>query len=291
MPNKVNDLTGRRFGKLFVVKRAESNTSGRISYLCRCDCGKEKVITSVVLVQGKARSCGCIRFKDLTGKKFGRLTVLSQAETHREPSGKAVVMWNVRCDCGKKFVVSGGSLRNGNTQSCGCLNREIVKAVNTTHGKSYYRLYRIWSGMKQRCHNPNCHNYNDYGGRGITVCTEWKDNFQAFYDWAMANGYNPNAKRGECTIDRINNNDGYKPSNCRWGGMDIQEQSCNKRKSQRTAFNNGKEKLEINGVKKFLYEWCKYYGLSISTVRIRLRNGWDKITAITTPTRLKKKAN
>ena len=129
--------------------------------------------------------------------------------------------WQCLCDCGKLRTAAGYLLVQGHTKSCGCLLKEN-KGVPPTHGKSHTRLHVTWHGMKQRCSNPLDKNYNRYGGRGITVCDEWKNDFQAFYDWAMANGYDENAPRGQCTIDRIDNDKGYSPDNCRWVDMKTQ---------------------------------------------------------------------
>ena len=156
--------------------------------------------------------------KDLTGQRFGRLVVLERAENnmHRK------TQWKCRCDCGNERVIEGNSLRRGVTKSCGCLHIEVFSAFNTTHGKEQSRLYSVWKGMKNRCSNPNHCAYKRYGGRGITICEEWLHDFQAFYDWASANGYDENAPRGQCTIDRIDNDKGYSPDNCRWVDMKIQ---------------------------------------------------------------------
>lgn len=164
---------------------------------------------------------------DLTGQKYGRLTVVERA-------GKTVhgehAKWICQCECGSVTTVIGKNLRIGTTTSCGCVHKEHMSQVgraNRTHGKSRTRLYKVWCGMTGRCYDPSKPYYKWYGGRGIKVCDEWRNDFQSFYDWAMANGYDPNALHGECTIDRIDSDGNYEPSNCRWVSM--AEQSRNKR--------------------------------------------------------------
>lgn len=165
---------------------------------------------------------------DLTGQRFGQLTVLERAENgnHKQPR------WKCRCDCGKETIVFGHLLRNGNTKSCGCFSRELhgtlMKRSNLRHGDcsgAETRLYRIWGGMKNRCYNSHQINYKHYGGRGIAVCEEWLHDFTAFRDWAMSHGY-----RDDLTIDRIDNDKGYSPDNCRWVTMSEQRKNQRPRK-------------------------------------------------------------
>ena len=157
------------------------------------------------------------KFIDLTGQKFGRLTVLGRV--WRLNATK--VYWLCQCDCGKLHVVRGVELTKGVIQSCGCLARELSAKRLTKHGMYGSRIYVIWDAMKQRCQNPNHIHFDNYGGRGIVVCDEWLQ-FEPFCEWAMNNGYSD-----ELTIDRINPYGIYEPTNCRW--LTLAEQAKNKR--------------------------------------------------------------
>jgi len=148
---------------------------------------------------------------NLIGQRFGRLIVLRD-------TGKRCwryVVWLCKCDCGRLTEVLNNNLRTGCTKSCGCLQKEIVKKINTIHGDTKegkaVRLYRIWRSMKSRCYNPNHNSYKYYGGKGIKICDGWKNDYLAFKSWALANGY-----KDDLTIDRINPDGNYCPKNCRW---------------------------------------------------------------------------
>lgn len=265
--------SGTRFGLLTVLGRDPTEHK---YWICRCDCGKFHRAIKYDIQRGFTKSCGCMfrlccserRFKDHTGERFGRLTVTSLAG--RENSK---IYWTCKCDCGNIVTEYAGDLVSGDIKSCGCWKSDLTTTRNWRHGISDVRLYSVWGSMKDRCLNPNCLGYSYYGGRGIEVCDKWRDDFKAFYDWAMDNGYQEGL-----TIDRIDNDGNYCPENCRW--VTALENSHNSRACKNVTY---------NGETKCCREWDRTMGLYRGTVSRRLREGHTVEDAINTPQKHKVK--
>ena len=197
------------------------------------------------------------KFIDLTGQRFGRLTVVERAKSYVDANGRTKdAQWICKCDCGNiTHPIRNCQLRSGNTKSCGCLSSRLsISKINTTHGMSKTRLYRIWKAMKDRCYRSNNSQYKYYGGRGIVVCDEWLRDFQTFHDWAMANGYEEHL-----TIDRKNNNGNYEPDNCRWITNALQQSN-----------KNNCQMLNHNGKTQTLTEWARELGINRGTLWSRI---------------------
>lgn len=239
-----------KIGQLTVINEIIRNK--RKYFVCKCDCGNEKVIRKDSVVSGSTLSCGCLNKKkvsekntiDLTGKRFGRLTILRKSEDSRKSS----IYWKCKCDCGAIKDIDGSHLRRGYTNSCGCIRKE-----GNHNYEKHKRLYGIWSHIKTRCTNKKYDKYKYYGGKGVSVCSEW-DNFDNFKNWALDNGYSE-----ELTIDRINVNGNYEPSNCRW--VDIKTQ-CRNRTSNLLVEYKGKEitLVELSEITGLSYRllWDRY---------------------------------
>lgn len=196
-------------------------------------------------------------FENYTGMRFGRLLVIGNPNYNKHGN----IVWECVCDCGNKCVVLSSSLKSGRTRSCGCLKMELDRQRKTRfkHGLFGTRIYRVWGGIVSRCCNPNNPEYKYYGGRGITLCKEWKESPEAFAKWAYANGYSENL-----SIDRIDVNGNYEPSNCRW--TDNITQANNKRTN---VF------IEFNGERHTIAEWSRITGIKKCTIQKRLKKGWS----------------
>ena len=275
--SRIKDIVGERFGKLTVVRylRTDVKPYGHtVIWECKCDCGNIVEVSTNALRSGNTKSCGCLISENLVGMKFGRLTVMD-----REPpkSKKAKGLWVCKCECGNVIKVNTSALKSGNTTSCGCKRKETLRQLRTKHGESDTRLYKVWSSMKNRCYNAKDVEYKNYGGRGITVCDEWKDSFVNFSQWAYENGYNKDAPKGQCTIDRIDVNGCYEPENCRWVNWHIQ---MNNKRNNRI--------LTYNGESHTLAEWCEIVNIPYNCLKSRLNKlHWSVEKTLTTPTRNK----
>ena len=203
------------------------------------------------------------------GNQFGRWTVLGVEFMPRSNNGNRNRLVVAQCKCGEVRCVGSRDLLDGSTNSCGCFSRERTSGIRRTHGQSTNRLYRIFAGMKRRCYNTTYPKFDDYGGRGIAICVEWLGNFQAFFDWAMANGYSSGL-----SIDRIDNSGNYEPSNCRWVASTTQ--ANNTRRNRYITHNNQTLTLA---------DWCRTPECKVSpnVVWKRLDKGWPFWTALTTP--------
>lgn len=220
------------------------------------------------------------QFIDLTGQRFGRWAVIRYGD--RTLAGQT--RWLCRCDCGTERLVQGGHLRGGRTQSCGCLHSEKTSANNrkykTKHGGATHthreRLYKIYMDMRRRCEKENAKEYSNYGGRGITVCEEWsgENGYINFRDWSFKNGYDPKAPKKEMTLDRIDNERGYSPDNCRWASYKTQ---ANNRRNNR--------KITIGGETHTISEWADKVGIDQRSISSRLYNGWPEEDAVMKPIR------
>lgn len=201
---------------------------------------------------------------DLSGQRYGRYLVIKRkdSENHRLSE-----YWECICDCGNRRDVFGGNLRSGNSRSCGCENRENIKRIATVHGMRHTDEYRIWLGMKNRCLNSNDQNYHHYGGRGITICEEWKNDFMAFY-----NDMGPRPSK-QHSVEREKNHLGYCKDNCKWATAE--EQGNNRRNNIFFTY---------QGVSRTLANWCRVLKLPYKRIYYRIhRDKWSFEKAVTTP--------
>ena len=248
----MNDVfIGKHFNMVTVLRINEDIPHGchkEINYVCKCDCGKEFNCKKSEIKYETKYSCGCRnRLKyELAGKRFGKLVVIKSLGLNKHKEMK----WLCKCDCGKESAVTSYCLRNGSTKSCGCLKnfKNMNKNVNKPH---YKKIHNCYVNMETRCFNKKSKSYDRYGERGITICEEWNKNFSAFYDWCMENGFEENL-----TLDRIDNDKGYEPQNCRWTTNKVQS---NNRSSNLL--------IEHGGVTKTLSQWSDFLGVKYGEIQ------------------------
>jgi hypothetical protein len=253
---RIVDLTGKRFGQLKVLKFDHVDDLGSW-WLCKCACGKDKVIRASSLKCGDAKTCG--HRDDYTGMRFGRLLVLGKDLSPRTAKRKRV-KWMCLCDCGNMTSVESNNLLSGNTVSCGCHR----KTWAISHGLTGTPIYGVWDNMMQRCYNVNDGGYRDYGGRGIIVCERW----HTFTNFAEDMGPRPEGLE----IDRIDNGRGYSPENCRWV---TRKENCRNTRGNRF--------LTFNGETKCVAQWTEELGYNKGTIRGRLNRNWSVERALTEP--------
>lgn len=199
------------------------------------------------------------------GDRFGKLVVCSFHKKIDPNRRLKRTYLDCMCDCGNKTSIRSDSWRK--TKSCGCIGIEELQKMSTKHNSSYTRLYKIYGSIKTRCYRKTAINYYLYGGRGITMCDEWLNDFMTFKRWALENGYNDTL-----TIDRIDTNKGYCPENCRWATM--KEQQNNRRNNNFINF---------NGERHSMSEWGRITGIGGYNIYNRLQDGWSIEDALTKP--------
>lgn len=265
---KFADLRGKRFGKLIAIEPTEQRIGGRIVWKCRCDCGKEIEVASKSLLNGHRTKCNECRAENLCGNKYGNLTVIERSRNEQYAKKYSNPVYKCICDCGNIVYVSAGHLKNGHTQSCGCLQKIATSNAAKTHGLSKDKIYRIWISMISRCEDINSTGYCNYGARGISVCAKWRNDFTEFYLWALSNGY----KEG-LTIERINVDGNYEPTNCTWATC--KEQQNNKRNNHFITF---------NGKTQTMMQWSEELGINYATLNYRINIAkWTIDRALTEP--------
>lgn len=271
---KLHNLVGKRFGKLTVIQRLDNHTTSggqtKVMYLCRCDCGNERKVQAGKLTSGlvvQCVKCHEAHYDDLTGKRFGMLTVLNRVDG----DGKRT-FWKCQCDCGNIVIRNHALLKHSKCKipNCGCLNgRKVEKGHTFIHHMTNTRIYNAYKRMKARCYNKNNPDYKDYGERNICICKEWlgKNGFENFYKWSMKNGYSE-----KLSIDRIDVNGNYEPTNCRWA--DDVMQANNKRNNKIISY---------NGREQTIAQWAREYGMNYSMLYSRISRGWSVKDALETP--------
>ena len=261
------DITGQKFGRLTAIKYVGKDKYRRLLWLCKCDCGNEKVVAKSVLKCGATKSCGCLigdinkaRRLDITGNKYGRLTVLRYIGKNKKSNKH---MWECRCDCGNIVIVPLAGLRGGHTKSCGCLQKDTIRDIAVSHDMSRTRFYSIYRGVVSRCNNKNNSKYHHYGGRGIKCL--WSS-FEEFYEDMYESYLDHVEEFGEdnTSIDRIDVDGDYCKENCRWATR--KEQHNNMRTNHF---------IEVSGIEMTVSQAAEKYDINYQTAICRIHRGKD----------------
>ena len=266
MDKRLKNHIGEKYGALTVIERSDKKSGCHYMWKCQCDCGNITYGTIYNMAAGRKVSCGCRHTNDLTGKKFGRLTVVERYEKMSSGHSK----WLCICECGNTKIVEDSNLKHSDKISCGCWRKELYIENAKYNGDSKTELYKIWSGMIRRCYNQKMQNYKYYGGRGVCVCDDWRNDENGYFNfkkWALENGY----KEG-LSIERVDYNGNYCPENCTW--ILQKDQMKNTRRTH---------KITYNGKTMCLTDWAKELNISRWTLSSRLQRGMSVEEAFTSP--------
>ena len=247
---------GDKIGKILLLEKIGRGYHKDAMWKCKCECGN--IFYRYTSSVKKGKSCGCDKYEDIAGKKFGRLTVIKKVGVDKNQQSK----WLCKCDCGNEIVVNRGnlSINKIRTYSCGCWKKEKI----TKHNKHKSKIYLAYIAMKQRCYNKDNKSYKYYGERGIKICDEWLNDFMNFYNWSISNGWEEHL-----SIDRIDVNGDYKPDNCRW--VDSLMQMNNTRRNHYITYNNETHTIA---------EWSRILNKNYSTLYNLLKKNSFKIENI-----------
>lgn len=272
---KFIDLKDQKFSRLTVIERTHTDKYGKWHWLCECDCGKIITVNGCSLRGGSTKSCGCYsryntskqKTANIKGQKFNKLEAIERKGKDKYGN----YLWTCACDCGNKIQTTVSHLRSGNTQSCGCYQKQKVQEIFSKHNLKGTRIYTIYQNMKERCYNSNHPAYKYYGGKGVAIAQEWHS-IEDFYQWALNNGY-----QDDLTIDRIDGTKNYCPENCRW--IPMRDQA----KNQTSNIN-----ITYRGETKILAEWASLLGMSPGALKYRITH-WTLEKALTHPIKQRRK--
>lgn len=273
MMNRLVSFIGKKFNSMTIVgyDAPKYDKQNFIQHWadCICDCGERKSVRLESLLNNDTKTCGCARFAkgDIIGQKFGRLTIIEDIPNRISKSKSKGRYVKCLCDCGNITTHRYSGLKNKTILSCGCLQVESARN-KATHRLINHKLYKVWSSMKDRCGNPNNKGYKNYGAKGVRVCTEWLNDFKAFYDWCIENEW-----EAGLVIDKDIK---YKAKHGTDTGLVYSPEYCtivSYKENLRSTRRN--HKITINGVTKIMIEWEEESGISSKLISARIKQGWE----------------